>query len=115
MPENNPEAYKTNGGVAPPLGAEAEQAVAPEQPSGQDQIVVMLEQYAQSKDAELAVQIADMLLVEMGVAQPQESPSIQEAPATPPPLEGQTPEGVPALAKGGKISALDQYSDSKKK
>lgn len=115
MSEKKVQKLAEGGAVAPPLGPEAEQAVAPEQASGQDQIAGMLEQYAQTKDAEIAVQIADMLLVEMGVAQPEGDPSIQEAPTSPPPLEGGTPEGVPAFKKGGKISAMEQYFDSKKK
>lgn len=110
--ESKVKKLQDGGDVAPPLGPDA-QAPAPEG-GGQDQIAGMLEQYAQTKDAEIAVQIADLLLVEMGIAPGEASPSVQEAPVTPPPLSGGSPEGVPVFKKGGKISALDQYFAAKK-
>jgi hypothetical protein len=100
--------------TAPPLGPDATQAVAPPAAGGQDEILGLLEQYASTQDAEIAIQIADMLVVEMGVAQG-EDPSIQEQPASPPALEGVPQGDVPAFKKGGKVSALDQYFASKKK
>jgi hypothetical protein len=106
-----------NGGDvgAPALGPEATQAVAPPAPGGEEEMMGMLEQYSQTRDAEIAVQIADMLLVEMGLDQGDQAPSVEEPPVSPPPLAGGAPEGVPAFSKGGQISAIAQFELNKKK
>jgi hypothetical protein len=102
------------GNVAPPLAPEAQAPAGPEA-GGQDQIMGMLEQYSQTRDAEIAVQIADLLLVEMGLGEGEQTPSVEEPATSPPPLAGGAPEGVPAFRKGGKISAIAQFELNKKK
>lgn len=106
--------FAEGGEMAPPLEQGAPAPAGPEA-GGQDQVMGMLEQYSQTRDAEIAVQIADLLLAEMGLDGGEQSPSVEEPPVSPPPLGGGAPEGVPAFKKGGVVSAMSQYFANKKK